>query len=162
MAKSNSHQCCRIGLALFAKGRYADAARRFHQAILADREAGVMRPRMRLLSYYGLSQALSGRPSIEAVRLCERAAKEDGFDATLQLNLGKIYLLTGKRTKALSAFERGLRLDPYDARLQAMLARSDRRARPVVGGLGRDHPINRSLGRLRKKLSPQNRSRARG
>lgn len=151
----------RCGLGLLTQGRYADAAVHFHAAMLAEQEAGAVRPQMRYRSYYSLSRSLSGRLRPEELKLCEQAAAADAFDPILQLNLGKVYLRAGKTTRALQAFRRGLSLDPENAELRTMLARTDRRARPVVGGLDRDHPLNRALGRWRVRIFGQQNGSAR-
>ena len=44
---------------------------------------------------------------------------------------------------------RGIRLHPGDGMISALLARVDRRKQPVIGSLGRDHPLNRAMGRAR-------------
>lgn len=146
------------GLTLLNRGRYHEAVTQFQAALESEKERGAMRPQMRYLSYYGLSRALANRPTPEDVQICERAAAQDSFDATLLLNLGKVYLLTGKTTKALATFERGMKLDPNDRSLRAMFRRADRRARPPLPMLGRDHPLNRSLGRLRASLRRQSKT----
>jgi tetratricopeptide (TPR) repeat protein len=108
---------------------------------------------MRYRSFYGLSRALSKRPTLEDVKLCEQAAAADHYDPVLLLNLGKVYLRAGKTTRALLTLERGLQLEPEHAELRALYARADRRARPVLPAIGRDHALNRSLGRLRSRLA---------
>jgi hypothetical protein len=107
---------------------------------------------MRFLSYYGLSRALAEGVSRESIEACERAAQWDDFDPDLMANLGWIYLLANRRTSALAALERGLRLDADNPRLRALLLRADRRSRPVLRRLPRSHALNRALGRLRRSL----------
>lgn len=140
------------GVRALAEGRAKEAVEYFETAITMERERGVVRPTMRYLSYYGLSVAMADRPTREAVRACETAASRDRFDALLLVNLGKVYLLSGQPTRALSAFERARRMDPTNPRIKRALARADRRGRPAIPFLGRDHRLNRSLGRLRSSL----------
>jgi hypothetical protein len=139
------------GIALFSNRRFADAAVQFQAAVQLEHEASVVRPKMRYRSFLGLSRALSGKVQPEDVRLCEQAANLDQFDPVLMLNLGKVYLRTGKHTKAVLTFRRGLRLEPEHRELRVMYRRSDRRSAPIVPGLSRDHPLNVSLGRLRAR-----------
>ena len=113
---------------------------------------GTVRPRVLFLSYYGLSRALSGTVDREAIQACELAVARDSFDARLHLNLGRAYLLAGRTTRALSILERAVRLHPGDRSLSSLLAKADRRSRPVVTAFGRDSLLNRCLGRVRHSL----------
>ena len=140
------------GLGLLARRRYADAAVRFEAAIIAERQAHAVRPQMRYRSYFALSRSLAGSPTIEDVRICEEAAARDHFDPVLLLNLGQVYLRTGKTTRALLTFRRGLELEPTNEELRRAFASADRRRPPPIGALGREHPLNRSLGRLRARF----------
>lgn len=141
-----------VGMGLFTQGRYADAAVRFHAAVVSEQDGQVLRPQMRYRSYLGLSRALSRGAKLDDVKLCENAAAADHFDPVLQLNLGRVYLRAGKTTRALQTFSRGLQLDPTNRELQAAFRQADRRKKPVIGILGRDHGLNRSLGRLRARF----------
>jgi tetratricopeptide (TPR) repeat protein len=143
------------GLNALEAGHPAEAVDHFRYAIAAEKKTGTARRQMRYVSYYGLSLVFSRRAARQGVELCEKAAARDSFDAVLQLNLGKAYRHVGRTTKALAAFERGLRLDSTNLRLSIEKSRLDRRARPFVPGLGRDHPLNRSLGRLKASLFPR-------
>jgi tetratricopeptide (TPR) repeat protein len=136
------------GLAALAAGRPAEASEHFKAALTLEKEHGALRPRMRHLSYYGLSLARAHRPTVQAVRLCEVAARQDPHDPECLLNLGRVYLMIGKTTSGLATLERGLRIEPGHDGLKRELAHADRRGRPVLPGAGRDHPLNRWLGRL--------------
>ncbi len=70
--------------------------------MVIERERSVSRPQMRYMSYYGLSLAQTKRPSRQAIKACETAATVDFFSPDLLLNLGKVYLLAGKTSKALA------------------------------------------------------------
>jgi Flp pilus assembly protein TadD len=149
------------GLALFERGRFADAARRFERVVAAEGQRA-LRPHMRALSFLGLSRALADRPRPEDIAACERAAQMDDFDPIVHANLGHIYLLTGKTSRALAILERARRIDGANPRIRALFARYDRRRPPVIRRLGRDHLLNRSLGRLRLLLAGQRRLRKAG
>jgi tetratricopeptide (TPR) repeat protein len=142
----------RRGLRAFREGRAARAREDFERAMSAERRLGAVRPSMRFLSYHGLSRALAEGMSREALEACERAAQWDDFDPDLMANLGWIYLLANRRTSALAALEKGLRLEPENRRLKALLRRAERRSRPVLPRLSRSHFLNRTLGRLRRRL----------
>jgi tetratricopeptide (TPR) repeat protein len=152
MAILAAENCFRKGLVALADGRPAEAAAMFEAAMLIERERSVTRPQMRYLSYYGLSLAQSKRANRQAIQACETAARMDFFSPDLLLNLGKVYLLAGKTSKALETFERGLRIAPHYKPLHAELQKVDRRAAPPIPGLRRSHPLNRWLGKLRAQL----------
>jgi hypothetical protein len=107
---------------------------------------------MRYLSYYGLSRALAFGATPQSIQACETAVRRDFFNPDLLLNLGRVYLLAGKTTKALAAFERGLGLASSHKGLRAELRKLDRRAPPPLGIVSRSHPLNKMLGKLRCSL----------
>lgn len=145
----------RKGLVAMVAGDHAEANSHFHSAILIELQRGVSHPQMRYLSYYGLSLALLHGGKAEAIRACETAARRDFFNPDLQFNLGKAYIIAGKTTRALSVFERGLHLAPDHKGLRAEMMKVDRRSKPPLPWLGRAHPFNRHLGRLRTSFFGQ-------
>ena len=142
----------RQGLASLVDGDPTAASDYFQSAILTEVQRGVKRPQMRYLSYYGLSRAQAFGATPQSIQACETAARRDFFNPDLLLNLGRVYLLAGKTTKALSAFERGLGLAPSHKGLLAEFTKIDRRAAPPLGIVSRSHPLNKWLGRLRCSL----------
>ena len=152
MSATDSKRHYQAGLVLFEQRRFGDAAHHFEIAMRSEIERHALRPHMRSLSFLGLSRALSDRPRPEDVAACERAARADNFDPVLHANLGHIYLLTGKTSRALAMLEQARRLDPQNVRARTLLERYDRRKPPVIPRLDRGHPLNRSLARLRRLL----------
>jgi len=144
-----AENCYKKGLVALAEGRPAEATAMFEAAMVIERERSVSRPQMRYLSYYGLSLAQAKRPNREAIKACETAAQVDFFAPDLLLNLGKVYLLAGRTSKALETFERGLRIAPRYKALQIELRKVDRRQPPPIARLSRNHPLNLWLGKLR-------------
>jgi tetratricopeptide (TPR) repeat protein len=104
---------------------------------------------MRYLSYYGLSRAQSRGASPRTIQACETAARKDFFNPDLHLNLGRVFLLAGKTTQALAAFQRGLDVAPEHKGLLAERARVDRREPPPLPIVSRSNPLNKVLGKLR-------------
>jgi tetratricopeptide (TPR) repeat protein len=125
------------GLLALVDGDVGSATGWFASAIQAEQDRAATRPQMRYLSYWGLALALSGRALPEAVRACEVAAWTDSFNPDLELNLGKVYLLVGRKGKARAAFERGLELSPGHAGLRNELRRLEDRSPRVVPIEGR-------------------------
>jgi len=147
-----AENCFKKGLVALAEGRPAEAAAMFEAAMVIERERSVSRPQMRYLSYYGLSLAQAKRANREAIKACETAARVDFFSPDLLLNLGKVYLLAGKTTKALETFDRGCKIAPNYKALRLEMEKADRRSPPPLRFLDRSHPLNRLLGKLRAQV----------
>ncbi|HEY3176578.1 MAG TPA: tetratricopeptide repeat protein [Candidatus Polarisedimenticolia bacterium] len=152
MPNSSDENGIEAGLTMLSHGRYEEAAAFFESAMRLGGDRQTVNRRMRCLSYYGLSVALANRPTPEAIKACEVAARRNFYSAELQLNLGKVYMLAGKTTRALAAFERGLQIAPRNRALKNEIAGSDRRRRPPIPWIRRNHPVNRVLGRVRASL----------
>lgn len=147
----------REGLIALAEARHDDASACFERAMRSERARRVRDPKMRYLSYYGLSVVLGQGPIREAIRACEVAARRDFFNPDLLLNLGKVYMIAGRSSQALAAFERGLDIDSKHAGLCAVMLRTDRRRVKPLPWFDRDHPVNYWLGKIRSS-----RGRSRG
>lgn len=142
----------REGIAALANGNMQLAERKLRAAILNAKERGELRPSGRYFSYLGLAMSLAHRPSEQSLELCQKAVDGDPTDPVLLYNLGKLHIMIGNKTKALAAFARGLHLAPHSKRLRTEMRRFNRRGKPPIGGLDRNHPINRHLGRIRANL----------
>lgn len=105
----------------------------------------------------------------EAIRLCEAALTVEPHNPAHYLNLGRIYLLTRQKAKAIETFRKGLSTDavtgkspaaesPADLRARqqelilAELRRLGIRKRPPFASLPREHPLNRVVGKLLANL----------
>ncbi len=142
----------RRGLVALVDGDPAAAADHFHASILIEVQHGVTRPQMRYLSYYGLSRAQAHGATSQTIQACETASRRDFFSPELLLNLGRVYILAGKTTKALGAFHRGLDLSPNHKGLLAEYTKLDRRETPPLTIVARSNPLNKALGKLRFSL----------
>jgi len=140
----------REGLAALSAGRAEEASGLFEKAMRAERRHDVTQPRMRYLSYFGLSVALARGANKVALRACETAVHNEHYNPDLLLNLGKVYAMAGRTTKALTVFANGLKLDPRHRGLQAAMNKLDRRHPSPVSWLDRSHPVNNWLGRMRR------------
>jgi tetratricopeptide (TPR) repeat protein len=106
----------------------------------------------------------------EALRLCQLALTAEPYNPAHYLNLGRIYLETGHKAKALATFRKGLSNDvstdkhtaaesPADgqARQQALilaeLRRLGIRKRAPFPSLPREHRLNRVVGKLLTTLN---------
>jgi hypothetical protein len=149
MAILSAENSFREGLVALMENRAGDASTLFQTAMREERQYGsACRSQMRYLSYFGLSVAMAKGPTRDAVRACETAVHNEFFNPDLLLNLGKVYLLAGKTSKAMTVFTRGLKLAPQHKGLKAAMKRADRRGRPPIPFLHRDNCLNRCLGRM--------------
>lgn len=137
----------RKGLAALAAYEPVVAAAHFQSAMQIERQRAAPRPEMRYLSYFGYAHALAYGAGQEALRACETAAKREFYNAEVFLNYGRVLSMAEKTTRALAAFERGRRLAPTNTALQLEINRLERRRRPPIAFLSRNHAVNIWLGR---------------
>jgi Flp pilus assembly protein TadD len=152
MSSLSAENYFKKGLSAIVEQSFADAALMFRRALELDRQRAKRQPDMRYLSYYGYSLAkgkMSKASTSAAIQACRTAVSRQRQDPVLFLNLGRVYVIAGKVSLAADAFERALALAPDDPTIRAELARVDRRSRPVIRILPRNHSVNVWLGRLR-------------
>ena len=113
------------------------------------------------LSWFGLCLALVRKDYRPAIDLCDRAISLEFYNGDHYANLARVYLMMGKRKKAVDAAERGLKVAPGHAYLQQVRESLGIRSRPAVPFLDRENPINVSLGQARhaKKVAEQERKK---
>lgn len=136
----------RAGLLLMQTERVHEASAAFERALALAPEEAIFQ------SYYGLCLVQTGRRYQEALDLCESAIQESPYHPELYHNLAQVYLVKGKRKKAISALHKGLQLDPQYEAILDEFRRIGIRKRPVIGFLHRNHPANIFLGKLLKVL----------
>jgi tetratricopeptide (TPR) repeat protein len=139
----------RRGRELLDGGRYSEALECFRSAHRLDPRSAVYR------SFLGVAIAASERRFHHALELCRSAAKEEFFNPELYHNLARVHIAFGFKSEAIRYLRRGLMIDPGHVALNEALARLGRRRRPVLDFLPRRHPVNRVLGRLRRRFEPQ-------
>lgn len=152
MPLQGAEQFFRRGVARLSDDRAAEAAHFFLSAMQLEREHGVRYPEMRYLSCFGLALALAGGSLEEALRACGTALERERDNPDLHLNLARVHLLAQDPSSALQAAVAGLALAPAHQGLRALMGAVERRRRPPLRFLTRDHPVNRVLGRLRASL----------
>jgi tetratricopeptide (TPR) repeat protein len=100
----------------------------------------------------------------EAIRLCETALAAEPHNAAHYLNLGRVYLLTKQKGKALTTFRKGLSKDAatgmstaaesaerqakHQALILAELRKMGIRRRAPFPALPREHPLNKFVGKV--------------
>jgi Flp pilus assembly protein TadD len=112
------------------------------------------------LSFLGLSIARAERKWDQASELCEIAVQLRRNEAQFHLNLAEVYMLAGRRTKALDTLDAALNLFGNDIRVKKARSRVEKRRSPFLPFLTRDHFLNRTFGKLRhgtmKRLGKDN------
>lgn len=104
----------------------------------------------------------------EALRLCESAVVAEPNNAAHYLNLGRVYLLTQQKGRALAAFRKGLSRDAaagtgaaaesaerqakHQALILAELRKMGIRRQAPFPSLPREHVLNRHVGKLLARL----------
>jgi len=101
------------------------------------------------LSYYGLCIALVQKKYKLAIDFVQRAIEMNFYFPDHYANLARVYVAASMRKKAVETVEKGLSMFPEDKGLRKVRLELGVRARPSVPFLGRENPINVSLGRSR-------------
>ncbi len=101
------------------------------------------------MSYLGVVMAKCEAKWGEAEKLCDAAVRMKRNQPQLYLNLAEVYTHAGRKEDAVEALKAGLKFARRDVRLMIALNKLRRRRPPVFRFLGRDHPLNRQLGKLR-------------
>lgn len=105
------------------------------------------------LSYTGLLAALAEKRFGDAETLCREALGMRVNHAQLYLNLAEVYYQAGRTPDAIETLEKGLVSAGRDFRIRRALEKIGVRRPPVLSFLHRSHPVNRTLGRWRHRLS---------
>lgn len=135
----------RLGLDALEERESAEALMHFRAANTLD----PTRPSYR--SYHGLCVGIVERRFGDALEMCRSAAKEEFFNPTLYHNLARVHFAFGFKTEGIRYLRRGLMIDPGNAPILSEFGHLGVRSKPVLGFLGRNHLMNRCLGRLRNK-----------
>jgi tetratricopeptide (TPR) repeat protein len=86
-----------------------------------------------------------------AVTLCEKAKAREPYNTVHYLNLGRIYLIAGKKDDAIRTFREGLGYE-QDHQIIDELEKLGTRKPPLISSLKRSNPANKYLGIIFKKL----------
>ncbi len=103
-------------------------------------------------SFLGLAIARAQRNWDRASELCEIALQLKRKEIQFHLNLGEVYALAGRREKALDKLDYALGLFGDDARLEQARSKVEKRRTPLLPLFGREHFLNRELGKLRHRI----------
>ncbi len=127
-------------------GRYSEALRIFKKNVLSTLSPSEQ-------SIYALCKALVEKEYDYAVNLCISAAAKEFYNPDIYLNLGKTLVMSGRKTRALKAFRKGLRFDEHNELLIAEIKKLGRRRAPAISFLPRGNVINKFFGILSHRVS---------
>ncbi len=139
------------------------------QGLIALEGAPSLREIPVVRSYLGYCMARERKQYREGIRLCESALAKEPHNAAHYLNLGRVYLLTRQKGKALATFRKGLASDAatdktdsaespaerqakQQALILAELRRLGIRRRSPFPSLPREHALNRIVGKMLARL----------
>ena len=135
------------GLAMLKRGYPGDAVDCLEKAL----EKGLRSSAC--YSWLGLAYARSGRQIIsKAEELCLKAIKMDFYWPQYYQNLAEVYVIWGKKDKAIKTLEEGLKVDRDNIDILNAFEQLGIRKRPVIPFLSRSHPINKYLGKFLSNL----------
>ncbi len=98
-------------------------------------------------SYLGLCIALERKEFQVAEALCRASIEHDDADPVHYLNLGKVYLASGRKREALETLRAGMAKGGNE-RILALLLDLGTRQPQLLRFLKRNHPLNKFLGNL--------------
>jgi Flp pilus assembly protein TadD len=147
MAEETAIADFKLGINLLRKGQSAEATEHFRHAAELEQKNPYY------LSFLGVSVARAQRKWAAAVKLCEMAIGLRRNEAQLYLNLAEVYVSAGQRDEAVEILDRALIYFSADARIRRARANLGVRSSPVLPFLERGHFLNRSLGKLRRRVS---------
>jgi tetratricopeptide (TPR) repeat protein len=147
---------------MFERARELCAQRRYYQAaeLLRALDQYPVGPAQQdfaavVQSYLGLAVARSVGDYGEGERLAQAGLASKGYHADACHNLALIHLDRRDRQKAVALIWRGLKANPRHHGLLLLVKSLGVRRQPPLAFLGRSHPFNVWLGRLRNRLFPQ-------
>ena len=153
MSSRSAEMSFRKGLQALEERRYLESLAFFESALNLEEKSGNPAPRMKYLSYYGLSLSLAAGRTQEAVEMCERALSVEFYNPDLYLNVARVYMAAGERRRAHKALCQGLRIEKGHTGLISEIRRMGLRRRPLFGFLPRNHPLNVLTGRLVARIA---------
>ena len=106
------------------------------------------------ISYYALSIATVDGKVRQAAKLCHEAWKLDRNNPVIYHNLGKIYIIAGRKREALKVLRKGLQKPGgKDAGIATLINAMGRRRRPILPMFPRESRANKLLGNLTSKFA---------
>ncbi len=106
------------------------------------------------MSYYAIAMAIEEGDYDRAVSFCLMAAEKEFYNPEIYLNLGKVFLVSNQKLRAIKSFKRGLRYDDANSSILDEIFKLGVRKTPFISFLSRRNILNRVFGTLRAKVQP--------
>ncbi|NVO00617.1 MAG: hypothetical protein HXX17_14975 [Geobacteraceae bacterium] len=136
---------------LLQKGLLALENGHSYLAMTCLEQASRLESTPRLNSWLAYCHALNGRDIDMAIELAKKALHDDSTNPEYCHNLGRIFLLSGRKEEAIFIFRQGL-ADSLHPELIACLEQLGTRKPPAFKDLSRNHPFNKYAGKLLRIL----------
>lgn len=120
-------------------------------ALLIFQDAAKVKTTPVLCSSLAYCLARERRQMQKSISLCTEAVAVEPANPVHYLNLGRIYLLAGKKGLAIQSFRRGLKTGK-NSQIVAELKTLGLRKGPLLTALPRSHPLNRYFGFVLHRL----------
>ncbi len=144
MSLRESEEFFEKGVRTAENGNWLAALACFEKIVLPDGNPAA-------LSYLAVCIARERGQFIKAEGYCREAIGREPENPVHYLNLGRVFLVQGKKVEAIRVFREGLG-HGVDKRIIDELNRLGTRRKPVIPFLGRDNPINKYLGIILTRL----------
>ena len=126
-------------------GNTLSALSYFEKAFLKEKKGPV-------ISYYAFCIAKERGQLQTAVEYCREAIEKEPSEPAHYLNMGRIYLLTNERTRAIDVFREGLHHEK-EPEIISELDNLGTRKPPIIPFLKRSNFINKYLGIILSKMN---------
>lgn len=144
MSSQEFAQLVKKGITASNQGNTLDALFHFENA-------GRLGSTPSLNSYMGYCLARERQEFKQGIALCRQALANEPEQAVHYLNLGRVFLETGKQQLAVEAFRHGLKRERHHLIVEELKKLSTMKP-PVVPFLSHTHPVNKYLGQLLNHL----------
>ncbi|MFQ5441568.1 MAG: tetratricopeptide repeat protein [Thermodesulfobacteriota bacterium] len=135
------------GIRLAKEGYFREALKVFDKNICFTQNPTAM-------SYYAISMAFEEGDYDRAVSFCLMAAEKEFYNPEIYLNLGRVFLISNQKLRAIKSFRRGLKYDESNRAILDEVFKLGVRKSPILPFLPRRNVVNRVFGTLRARLQP--------
>jgi dihydrofolate reductase len=141
---ADAEELRRKGIEALQRKLYFLARRCFEQALTLNESADIS-------SHLAFCIVKSGGDLPTALRLAEKALESEPDNLGFRLNLGRVQILAGAKETGLETLRKGVQLGG-GKEFYAELAKWGTRTPPPISALPRNHPLNKYLGVMLRRL----------
>ncbi len=148
MASENAEDFFEQALKLIKAGKSREAFELLKK-LVENAPSSIYEIEARYLSYYGYLTGMVAHNYQRGIELCNEAIKREFFHPDFYLNLGRLHLAINNKGMAVKTFYKGLRIDRTNKGLIEEIKKLGVRKKPIFSFLGREHPVNKLVGKIR-------------